>query len=92
MADPLPIRCWARTGWVRRDYDGRRQTTQVRYGVLHALQDSAPQDNRSILSTIALCGRWYDFTWFHDDPNPPPNALTRDFCNRCLERSVEIER
>ena len=76
---------------MRRDYDARRATTQVRYGVLHALQDSPPPDyGPTALFTMALCGRLLTFTWFHDNPEPPP-ALARDFCKRCLERSVEIE-
>lgn len=83
----LPVRSWGRTGWVRQDYDGRRQTTQVRYGKLHALQDSAPPANelRQGITTTALCGRLLDFTWLHDDPEPPPLAYrTRDYCQRCL--------
>jgi hypothetical protein len=30
--------------------------------------------------------------WWHDDPEPPGGYLLRAFCQRCLERSVEIER
>jgi hypothetical protein len=89
----FPIRAWGRTSWSRRDYDARRPTGGSRYGVWHALQDSQPEDWReSYAARVALCGRMVEIHWWHDDPEPPGGYLLRAFCQRCLERSVEIER